>query len=168
MITYFNMLNKKEKIRLIIFTLIAIYVAWYTVKFVWDWWQVLDEQLVNTKDMNVVVDGGSLNWVFVPLTIMYNGFLMMGFEVMYVFVLAIIGLVSYGIFRILAFIKTDSTSEAEYMLAKLVLAVVLAISAIISLIIARFNFLCIALFILPDWLFGYLFYVLPLKRRRTY
>lgn len=165
--TNFDMLFKSEKIRIIVFTIITLIVAVFAVAYVWEWCGLVQEQPINTDGMDVNVDGGNFNWFFGPLASGLNGFLMLINAVAYILFLFVMDFVAYGLFRIIAFRKTNVVNGVEYILAKRVFAGILIASVVTSLFISRFNYLIyIALLIFPIWLFGYLFYILPLKLKR--
>lgn len=158
------MLIKSEKIRIIVFTIITLIAAVFAVAYVWEWCGLFQEHPINTDGMDINIDGGNFNWFFGPLASGLNGFLLLITAVVYVVFLFVIDFAAYGLFRIIVFRKTNVVSEAEYKLAKWVFAGILIVSVITSLFISRCNYLIyIALLIFPIWLFGYLFYILPLK-----
>lgn len=162
----FNKLDRREKRRIIIFTVIAVLEAVFAVAYVCEWCRSFKEQLIRTDNIDVNIDGGNFNWFFGSLASGLNGSLMLFSAVAYVVFLTVIDLLACGIFKVFAFRKTGFVSEDEYILAKCVLTIILIVSIVISFFIARFNFLLfIALLIFPIWLFGYLFYILPLKHK---
>lgn len=163
----FNELGRKEKIRIIVFIVITMIVAAFAIAYVWEFRELSKEQPIRTDNMDVNIDGGNFNWFFVPMASGVNGLIMLISAGVYVVFLAVIDLLVYGVFRVIAFRKIGFVSEAEYILAKKVFAIILIGSILISLVVTRFHFLLfIALLIFPMWLFGYLFYILPLKHKR--
>lgn len=159
-----DILERSEKIRIMVFTVITLIAAVFAVAYVWECCGLFKEPPINTDGMDVYVDGGNFNWFFVPVASGLNGFLMLITIVIYVVFMFVVDFLAYGLFRIFVFRKTDVVNGTEYKLAKKIFSSILLASIGISLFISRFHYLiCIALFLFPIWLFGYLFYILPLK-----
>lgn len=163
----FDILDRNEKIRISIFTIITVIVTVFAALYVWEWCGLFEEPLISMGDGDIIIDGENFNWFFDLMASGMNGLLILINGAAYIGFLFVMDLLAYGLFRAFAFRKTNFASEAEHLFAKRVLAVILIVGIVISLLLARFRFLIfITLLIFPIWLFGYLFYILPLKHRR--
>lgn len=163
----FDKLDKDEKKRIIIFVVVTLISAMFAIAYVWEWCGLFKEQLIDTKDMDVSVDGADFNWFFMPLATGLNSFLMMISEVLYEIFLILFNLLFYGLLGLIALRKVNHICEEEYKLTKQIFKIVVIASAVISVIITKFNLLLpVALFMLPMVLLGNLLYLWPLKNRR--
>lgn len=163
----FEKLDKDEKKRIIIFMVVTLASAVFAIAYAWEWCGLFKEQLIDTKDMDVSVDGADFNWFFMPLATGLNSFLMMISEVFYEIFLILFNLLFYGLLGLIALRKVDHIREEEYKLTKQIFKIAVIASTVISVIITKFNLLLsVALFMLPMVLLGNLLYLWPLKNRR--
>lgn len=167
----FNMLDKSGKNRIIIFTVITIIAAMFAVACIWALYRAVKDPLFNIGDImneNIDFDGENFNWFFALLATLINMLIVLFTTVVPVVFSFIIDILFYGLFKAIIFPKTNFASEAEYVLAKQMLTIILIVSIVVSLFMIHFDFIFVIFMICPIffmWLFGYLFYIYPLKNR---
>ena len=162
-----DMLDRGGKIRIIIFTIITVLAAVYAVLCVRALCVDASDPQYFSEATDLSVDGADFTKLSELVIFGANGVFVLLNAAAYLVFSFLIDLLAYGLFRVIAFRKNDFVSNAEYILAKCAFTVILIISIVVSLFIARFNHLIyIAMLMFPIWLFGYLFYIFTLKRKR--
>ena len=160
----FDMFNRREKKRIIIFIIITVIAAVNAIL----WVRVLYMDTYNPQyfpeSTGLEIDGADFTPLISLTTSVATDFFVLLRAVIFLVFSWIMDFAVYIIFGELAFEKDTFVSNAEYLLTKWIFTVVLIISTVVSLLLAHFNHrIYIALLMFPIWLFGYLFYIHKLK-----
>lgn len=159
--SHFDMLDRSGKIRIIIFTIITVIVSVIEIGFIWrvcnGWFY--RNAIIESPDLL-----GATVYVFNGLSsfISYT----IGGNVLIVNVEAL----AYGILYAKKLKEIECVKETEYILATWILTVMLIVSIVISFFVARTALIDLLFTEWPIffmWLFGYLFYIRPLKKSQN-
>lgn len=162
----FELLESSAKRRFIIFAVITVIAALFAVGYAREIYTGYRDAANATGGTDVTIDGADFSPLFGLMTAGVNGFVttvMLFSTAAFQF---IGNLIAFGLFRLLAFRNVPAVSREEYALAKRMQFILLIAGGIAALIAAHFELLLyIAVLLVPVWLFGFLFCLLPLKKR---
>lgn len=161
----FRLLDRSGKRRMIFFAVITVIAVLFAIGYARDVYMSCKEAAL-TADPNVIVDGADFSPLFGLAAAGVNGFISTVLMFSTAAVQIIGNLIAFGIFRLIAFRNVPAVSRGEHALAKHMQIILLIAGGIAALIAAHFGLLLyIAVLLVPVWLFGFLFYILPLKQK---
>lgn len=167
----FRELDRSGKTRIIVFIVLmaaAAFGVMISSEIIAAVAQYLDAYAEQNKNSSVYVDGADISWLMTVFSgIGYLGGMLLG--VFFTGVMMLFNAAAMGIFRLVAFRTVMEVQETEYLLGqKLQFFLCITVAAIAfvtigvqSLAWGLFGFI----FCVPMGLFGWLFYLLPLKNR---
>lgn len=161
--TNFNILDRNAKKRIIIFTIITVLISVIEIGFIWSVCngEFFYDELIDSESppgllfsATAWLIGGMLSYIFYTIG---GNVLIVNVEVL-----------AYGIFYAKKIKGIEYVEDTEYILATWILNVMLIVSIVISFFVAR---TALIQFFFTEWpiffmrLFGYLFYLSPLKQK---
>lgn len=168
----FNILDKNEKRRLIIFIVIMLVLIYFAVGYSAEVSKLIREtrqEMSHSGSGDIYIDGADFSWFFNSMEFAANSFISTIIIGSYEIIIIIFSALFLGIFRTAAFRNTIEVQQEEYKLGKKIWLILSIASTVVSvLLMIRAGFMGIVTgvaFNLPVFFFSWLFYVWPLKKR---
>lgn len=165
--------NRPGKIRLIVFVAILAFLTYLSIGYSVELGALLREvktrEIASTQSGAYTVDGADFSWLIQPISVIGANLEVTIIAFVYMLITGIAGLVLFAIFHGCVFRKNTWVTDAEYAIAKKIHKWVCLAVCLVSVICVGLSAFTWAvsgmLFCFPMFVYGWLLYVFPLRRR---